>query len=561
MKKSGIVKLIMNFKYKAIFCIISAVIQSVTLIMAPIVIGNIIDEIIMRSSILNDILILVFIYILNMIAALKLNQNAYYISCKISKKLRSELYDKVNKIKLQEIDKVSNGDILNLFSADVENVAYGISQLIITVISGIASMIGILILMYKMNVIMATLVLLSAPIAYITSKFITKNSKKYYKERAKLTANLNGYTENIINNHKLIKDFNYEENAINRFKNINSKLNNIGVKAQFYSSLANPVSRLVNNISYILIGITGVILSKTGEFTLGNLSTFLLYTNTFARPFNEITAIISEIQICNASYSRITEFLNKEDEYSVQNDAKINGGEVEFKDIEFSYVPGKKFITDFNLNVKDHEKIAIVGKTGAGKTTIVNLLMRFYDINKGSILIDGIPIQNIPLDVLRRNIGMVLQDTKLFMGTIRENIAYGKENATYEEIVEAAKLAHADKFIQRLPHGYDTFISNEEMFSKGEVQLLTIARVMLLKPRIVILDEATSNVDLETEKLVQNAFEKLMVNATSFVIAHRLETIKNADRIIYIENGNIVEQGTHEELIKLNGKYSKMNYK
>ena len=557
MKKHNIYSLIIQYKARLALCIILSLIGSGSAIIAPVYIGEIIDKIIATENIVQSVIILFVIYVINMIAVLFLNRLSYYISNDISTKLRSKLYNKLNKITLSNIDKLPFGDIINLFSVDIENIAYGASNSIVTIMYGITTMLGATIIMLRIDIIMAIIVLISAPIAVITSKIITNKTRKYYNKRANITAKLNAYTDNIVTSHKLIKDFNYEKNAQDRFIDINNDLYKIGRKAQFYSSLANPVARLISNLSYIIVSIFGIILNNIGKFTIGNISSFLLYTNVFSRPFNEITSVISEIQQSNASFDRICRFLDDKEEDSIinSNNEKILG-EIEFKNIEFSYVKSKKFITEFNLQVKKGEKIAIVGKTGAGKTTIVNLLMRFYEINSGEILIDGKNIKDFPIDFLRKNIGMVLQDTKLFMGTIKENIAYGRDNVSDDEIIKAAKLSHADQFIERLPQGYDTYISNENMLSSGEVQLITIARIMLSNTPIVILDEATSNVDQITEKLVQKAFYELMnKDTTCFIIAHRLSTIENADKIIFIENGNIVEQGTHDQLMNMKGKY------
>ena len=557
MKKHNIYSLIIQYKSRLALCIILSLIGSGSAIIAPVYIGEIIDKIIATENIVQSVIILFVIYVINMIAVLFLNRLSYYISNDISTKLRSKLYNKLNKITLSNIDKLPFGDIINLFSVDIENIAYGASNSIVTIMYGITTMLGATIIMLRIDIIMAIIVLISAPIAFITSKIITNKTRKYYNKRANITAKLNAYTDNIVTSHKLIKDFNYEKNAQDRFIDINNDLYKIGRKAQFYSSLANPVARLISNLSYIIVSIFGIILNNIGKFTIGNISSFLLYTNVFSRPFNEITSVISEIQQSNASFDRICRFLDDKEEVSIinSNNEKILG-EIEFKNIEFSYVKSKKFITEFNLQVKKGEKIAIVGKTGAGKTTIVNLLMRFYEINSGEILIDGKNIKDFSIDFLRKNIGMVLQDTKLFMGTIKENIAYGRDNVSDDEIIKAAKLSHADQFIERLPQGYDTYISNENMLSSGEVQLITIARIMLSNTPIVILDEATSNVDQITEKLVQKAFYELMnKDTTCFIIAHRLSTIENADKIIFIENGNIVEQGTHDQLMNMKGKY------
>ena len=403
---------------------------------------------------------------------------------------------------------------------------------------------------------MAIITFFSAPVMYFISRFIVNRTKKMFKARTELISKINGYTAEIISNNKTVKDFNYTKITENKFDEMNKKLYKEGKKAQFYSSLTNPCTRFVNNLAYIVIGIVGIILTKNGEADLGTITSFLMYVNIFARPFNEITGVMSELQTAISSSNKIKEFLeSQEEENGMKKEIKNIKGNIDFINVDFSYNKGKKFIQNMNLSVKQGESIAIVGKTGAGKTSIVNLIMKFYDINKGKILIDGINIDDIPKDVLRKNIGIVLQDTKLFTGTIRENIAYGKKEATDEEIINAAKLSGSDTFIRRLPNGYDTLITEKTILSAGEIQLITIARMFLIRPPILILDEATSNVDIITENRIQKSFLELMKGATTFIIAHHLSTIKSADRIIVVENGNIVEEGNNEELLRKKGKY------
>lgn len=410
--------------------------------------------------------------------------------------------------------------------------------------------------MIKLNYIMAIITILSAPVMYFISRFIVNRTKKMFEARNELISKINGYTGEIISNNKTVKNFNYTKVTEDKFNKINKELYEDGKKAQFYSSLTNPCTRFINNLTYIIIGIVGIVLTKNGQANLGIITSFLLYVNIFARPFNEITGVMSELETAISSSNKIKEFLEGEEEVNnVRNEIKDIQGNIDFINVDFSYSKDTKFIENMNLSVKKGESVAIVGKTGAGKTSIVNLIMKFYDINKGKILIDGINIDDIPKDILRKNIGIVLQDTKLFTGTIKENIAYGKKDATDEEIVNVAKLSGCDTFIRRLPNGYDTFITEKTFLSAGEIQLITIARMFLIKPPILILDEATSNVDIVTENKIQGSFLELMKGATTFIIAHHLSTIKSADRIIVVENGNIVEEGKHEELLRKKGKY------
>ncbi len=553
-----LLKYILKFKFLFICICLFSLISALCTIIAPVFVGNIIDEIVSNTDrLFINLIILLSIYLILFISNLLLNLCLTKLTTKTSHSIRVDLFNKLNKLTIAYTDKEKYGDIVNRFTVDVDNLSNGIISSLSKITIGIVTTIVSIIIMLKINYVMAIILILVAPIMYIISNYIKKNTKKLFVHRAYKLSELNGYTEEIISGQKTFKDFAYEDTAINNFKNINHDLYYIGLKSQFYSSLTNPSTRFISNLAYVFVGILGILFAKAERITVGNISTFLMYTSIFTRPFNEITAAIAEIQTSLASSSRIFEFLDAEDEVDSKKDLPVKNlnGYIEFKNVEFSYSKDTTFIKNFNLTVNKGETIAIVGKTGSGKTTIINLLMRFYEINSGKILIDGIDLQNIPKDFLRKNIGIVLQDTKLFTGTIRENIAYGKENATDEEIKKAAILANADSFIKRLPDGYNTYISSDEMLSAGEVQLINIARVMLLNPPILILDEATSNIDLITENKIQKAFETLINNSTSFIIAHRLWSIKNADRILYIENGNIVEQGTHDELINKKGKY------
>lgn len=540
--------------------IIFSITSSIMTILAPIYIGNIIDNAIplIKNKMFNEMLKLIIIYVALFVSNIILNNRLVLFATNISKNLRSDLFEKINNLPLKYLDKTRYGDVINRFTVDIENISNGLIQAISKITMGVVTVIVSIIIMIRLNITITVILICIAPIMYFISKFIGTNTKNLFENKANTISNINGYTEEVLSGIKTVKNFSYEEIANKKFKEKNEKLKKVGIKSQFYSSLTNPATRFVSNLSYIIVAITGIILIKMEKgLTIGNLTTFLVYTNVFTRPFNEITSIISEIQAAIASAKRAFKFLNENEENIEVSNSKMKSieGKIEFKNVYFSYNKDKKFIENLNLAVKPKEKIAIVGKTGAGKTTIVNLIMRFYEIDKGEILIDGVNIKEIPIDKLRKNIGIVLQDTKLFTGTIKENISYGKPDATDEEIRNAAKMAYANEFIERLPQGYDTVIQNQNMLSEGEVQLINIARIMLLKPPILILDEATSNIDVVTENKIGLAFTKLMENSTSFIIAHRLSTIKNADRIIYIENGNIVEEGTDQELINKKGKY------
>lgn len=558
-------KYIKNCKYSIIIITIFSILSSIMTILAPIYIGKTIDSTIpfIKENLITEIIKLLLIYVVLFISNLLLNKALIKLATKTSKDIRADLFEKTDRLTLKYLDKNPYGDTLNRFTVDVENVSNGLIQSVSKITMGIITVIISIIIMIKINKVMTVILICIAPIMYIISRFVGRNTTKLFSKRAEKISDINGYTEEALTGFKTIKNFNSEQYFENNFKNKNESLKNVGIKSQFYSSLTNPSTRFVSNLAYIVVAISGIMIIKStadAHFSIGNLTTFLVYTNVFTRPFNEITSIISEIQTAIASAKRIFDYLNEKEEPQNSKIVQLDKieGRVEFKNVYFSYINNKKFIEKFNLIANPKQNIAIVGKTGAGKTTIVNLLMKFYEINSGEITIDGVNIQNISKEFLRKNIGIVLQDTKLFTGTIKENISYGSPNATDEEIKQAAKMAYAHEFIERLPEGYNTYIKNQNMLSPGEIQLINIARVMLTKPPILILDEATSNIDIVTENKISNAFNKLIKNSTSFIIAHRLSTIKNADKIIFIENGNIIEEGTHEQLLAKKGKYYSM---
>lgn len=549
-------------KFYILLIIIFSILSAGLSITYPVIIGNLIDKLGINTTLINYFISLALIFIFLFISNFLLNYFLTSYATKLSRNIRTILFNKINNLPLSILENFEKGEIINMFSTDIENISTGTMQSVSKIISGIFTIILATYIMITLNIPLTVLLIFLSLLMFVISKYIVSHTNNMFVKRADLLAKLNAYTDELISGKKTLDNFNYNEISSKNFKEKNSELYNYGYKTQFYSSLTNPSTRFVSNLSYIIIAMLGIIFCKNGNLTIGNISTFLIYTNLFTRPFNEITAVFSEIQTAIASYKRILKFIttpiieNLPSSNSIKLPEKPNYS-IEFKNVYFSYTD-KPFIQDFNLYIPNGKSIAIVGKTGSGKTTIINLLNRFYEISSGEILIDNTNIKKINIDNLRKNIGMVLQDTKIFQGTISENIAYGKPTASIEEIKQASKLAFADSFIEKLPDGYDTYISNSDMLSEGEVQLLNIARIMLIKPPILILDEATSNIDLLTEDMIKKAILKLTENSTSIIIAHRLSTIKNCDFIVFIENGNIVEVGTHDELIDKKGAYYNM---
>ena len=548
----------------SIFCALIGVLSS---LFAPIIIGEALDNMISKNNVdfevvIKMLIILAIVYGIGLIFTWFLTYLTNGIVYKMANSIRNRLFQKLSKLKLKFFDRSANGDTISRFINDVDAITDGMIQGLATLISGAVTILGAVCFMVYLNPFMTVVVILSAPFTYFMAKVITKKSQKFFKAQASIVGNLNGYVEEIIKGQKTVKAFSREEKVLEKFKGINNELYKVGLRAQFLGAIANPATRIVNNIAYSIIGVTGGILAVNGSLTVGEISSFLIYATLFSKPFNEITGVLTQIQAAIASTERIFEVLDMPEESNNQEDIiKINNirGDIEFKKVSFSYSKDTELIKDFSVKIDAGSKVAIVGKTGCGKTTIVNLLMRFYEVDKGVITIDGIDTINIGRDELRKNFGMVLQNTFLFTDTIANNIAYGKPNATIEEIIEVAKATGAHSFIRRLTNGYDTVISGlGDSLSQGQRQLITITRVMLVDPPMLILDEATSNIDTRLEIHIQNAFKKIMSGRTSLVIAHRLSTIKEADKILVVDKGNIIEQGTHIELLKLNGQYKKL---
>ena len=484
------------------------------------------------------------------------------ISQKLAYRLRKEVSKKINKLPMKFYDNKTHGEILSVITNDIDTLSQNLNIEATQVISSVATIIGILIMMLSIDWIMTLVALLTLPLSIVIIAFIMKKSQGYFKSQQDYLADVNGEVEEMFSNQSVIRVFNAENKMISKFEYDNNKLADVAWKSNFASGLMHPIMNFVGNLGYVVIAILGSYFAIIGRITVGNIQSFIQYTKNFTNPIAQIAQISNMLQSMVAASERVFEFLDEEEEKEKNKEFittnKIEGS-VEFKNVKFGYNQDKIIINDFSAKVKPGQKIAKVGPTGAGKTTIVKLLMRFYDLNSGKILVDGHNINDYRKEDIRGLFGMVLQDTWLFNGTIMENIRYGRLEATDDEVIEACKMAHVHHFIQTLPDGYNMMLNEETTnISGGQKQLLTIARAILADPKILILDEATSSVDTRTEILIQKAMDKLMEGRTSFIIAHRLSTIKNADLILVMDSGDIVEQGTHEELLKKNGFYAKL---
>ena len=484
------------------------------------------------------------------------------ISQKLAYRLRKEVSKKINKLPMKFYDNKTHGEILSVITNDIDTLSQNLNIEATQIISSVATIIGILIMMFSIDWIMTLVALLTLPLSIVIIAFIMKKSQGYFKSQQDYLADVNGEVEEMFSNQNVIRVFNAENKMISKFEYDNNKLADVAWKSNFVSGLMHPIMNFVGNLGYVVIAILGSYFAIIGRITVGNIQSFIQYTKNFTNPIAQIAQISNMLQSMVAASERVFEFLDEEEEKEKNKKFiptnKIEGS-VEFKNVKFGYNQDKIIINDFSAKVKPGQKIAIVGPTGAGKTTIVKLLMRFYDLNSGEILVDGHNINDYKKEDIRGLFGMVLQDTWLFNGTIMENIRYGRLEATDDEVIEACKMAHVHHFIQTLPDGYNMILNEETTnISGGQKQLLTIARAILADPKILILDEATSSVDTRTEILIQKAMDKLMEGRTSFIIAHRLSTIKNADLILVMDSGDIVEQGTHEELLKKNGFYAKL---
>ncbi len=567
MKNPSVTKLIHRLtphRGLLILALLSAVVSISLTLLIPVLVGQAIDNIVAKGEVYFEAVVRIILYIAAAIVGVSscqwlMNYLVNVISFRVVRDLRRDVFRKLNTVPLSYIDTHPHGDLISRVINDVDAVGDGLTQICLQLFSGVVTIIGTLIFMLAIDWRIAIVVFVLTPLSLFLAAFIGKLTHKRFTEQQLLQGDISSYVEEHVGNQRIVKAFSYEERACEDFEKLNQQLYDVGFKAQFAGALANPSTRFVNALVYAAVAIIGALTVISGGLSIGGLSCFLTYANQYTKPFNEVTGVLTQLQTGLAAAERVFAVLEAEDESPGNNkitDAENVRGNVEIRDVSFSYVPEKPLIRHFSLSVPSGCHVAIVGPTGCGKTTLINLLMRFYEVNEGSILLDGIDIRDMSRDALRRCYGMVLQDSWLFNGTIMENLRYGNENATDEEVIAAAKSAHAHSFIRKMPQGYDTEISEGGgNLSQGQKQLLCIARAMLTNPSVLILDEATSSIDTLTEIRVQKAFAKMMKGRTSFVVAHRLSTIKESDVILVLKDGNIIEQGSHETLLKQGGFY------
>lgn len=570
MKKSvvrRVLKYIKPYKGLLALAILSAIISVSLTLYIPVLTGNAIDNIIDKGNVNFENVLQIIIYIAVGVAGVAIYQwtMTYFtnvISYKTVRDLRRDVFCKFNDVPLSYIDTHSHGDLISRVINDVDAVGDGLSQMFLQLFSGIVTILGTMVFMFIIDWRIALAVIILTPLSLFVAAFIGKMTHNRFARQQQLQGDISSYVEEYVGNQRIVKAFSYEDRAFENFEKYNQELYTVGFKAQFAGALANPSTRFVNATVYAAVGIFGAITAIAGTLSVGQLSCFLTYANQYTKPFNEVTGVLTQLQTAIAAAGRVFDVLDAEDEPEDKPDSiKVENckGNVKIENVNFSYVKDKPLITNFSLDVKSGSHIAIVGPTGCGKTTFINLLMRFYDTDSGKISVDGVDIKDMERDELRKLYGMVLQDSWLFCGTIMENLKYGNPNATDEQVIEAAKAAYAHSFIRRMPDGYDTMISEGGgNLSQGQKQLLCIARAMLSNPTMLILDEATSSIDTLTEIRVQKAFAKIMQGRTSFVVAHRLSTIKESDVILVMRDGNIIEQGTHDELLAKGGFYKKL---
>ena len=558
-------KFLSDFKGKIVLVVVLNIIATFGSVIGPLLAGKSIDDYIAVGDI-NGLkillLILLIIYVLNAVFTYVSNYGMAKISESVLYQIRKKLFDHLEKLPVSFFDKNKKGDIMSRFTNDVAVISDALTDALMQIISGLITIIGVSIIMFVVNWVLALVTTVTVPLFFIFAYKVGVKSGEFYNKQRAALGKLSSYSEEMFTGMRVIKSYVQEENAVKEFNDYNEKLRNISIKAQICGHLIMPINAFVGNLGHILLIAFGSIMIVNGNCTVGIILSFLSYSNMFRRPINQLASLFASMQSALAGANRVFEILDVETEFvnEKKNLPFTNViGHVKFTNVDFSYIKGKKILKNVSLEAKPGEMIALVGPTGAGKTTIINLLTRFYEIDSGHIYIDGIDIREVKKVDLRKKIGIVLQDTYLFKGTVADNIRYGNKDATMDEIIEASKQAQAHSFIHRLPNGYNTLIEEEGLnFSQGERQLISIARAILSNPEILILDEATSNVDTKTEKYIQLGMRELMKGRTTFVIAHRLSTIKDADEILVINSGEIVEQGNHAELLKTGKLYSKL---
>lgn len=569
MKNKSVLKRVLavigRFKVSLILSLIISVVSVILSLYIPVLAGNAIDGIAavggvnfntVKKALFGILICAVFSAALNWFMTVINNRIAY----NTVREIRDSAFSHLQSLPVAFSDSHPHGDIVSRVIADAEQFADGLILGFSQLFTGVVTIIVTLVFMLTISPLLALAVVLLTPLSLFTARFIAKRSYDMFKKQSETRGEQTAFINEMITGQKTVQAFSKEQKTVGDFDEVNERLRRYSLKAIFFSSLTNPTTRFINNIIYAVVGLVGGIFAVNGIMTVGGFVSFLAYSNQYTKPFNEISGVITELQNALACAARIFELIDKQPEVSDNGNMSLDNpkGDVAFNGVAFSYDKNKKLIEGFDFFAKAGKKIAVVGPTGCGKTTLINLLLRFYDVDKGSITVDGEDIKNITRESLRTHFGMVLQDTWIKKGTVKENIAFGKPNATDEEIIAAAKAARAHGFIKRLKNGYDTVIGDDDGLSEGERQLLCIARVMLMKPPMLILDEATSSIDTRTELKVQDAFLRLMEGRTSFVVAHRLSTIRDADCILVMKDGKVCEQGTHEELLNKNGFYAKL---
>ena len=562
-------KFIGKYKYLLFLAVLFAAVSASLMLYVPILVGSAIDFIVAKDNVDFEsifAILLKFGVIVGSAALLQWLMNTVNnrITYHVVRDIRNEAFKKIEKLPLKYIDSHSYGDIVSRVITDVDTFADGLLMGFTNLFTGVVTILGTLVFMLTIDVKITLVVVLLTPVSMLVAKFITSRTYSMFTKQSETRGEQTAFIDEMIGNQKVVSAFAHEDENLEKFDDINNRLEKYSLKATFYSSLTNPGTRFVNGLVYAGVALTGAFsaIGAAPAITVGGLVSFLSYANQYAKPFNEISGIITELNNALACADRVFELIEQPSETPDDENAAVLSnvkGDITLKEVKFSYSPDQKLIENLNLNAKSGMRVAIVGPTGCGKTTLINLLMRFYDVTGGSVSVDGNDIRNVTRKSLRKNFGMVLQETWLDEGTVRDNIAFGNPDATLDEVVAAAKAANAHSFIKRLPNGYDTVIGEDGgNLSQGQKQLLCIARVMLCLPPMLILDEATSSIDTRTEQRIQKAFAKMMNGRTSFIVAHRLSTIREADVILVMKNGNIIEQGNHDELLKKGGFYAEL---